>query len=125
MSTRLPASLDQELRRFFREHRLGPSEGLRRVVHEWWAMGNFPAIEFRDDTFGRRAALRSGPEVWEVLMVWRDYGNDLEGLYDHFAGIPPEDLDQALGYYRHFPEPIDQLIEENERIARLLGEPTG
>lgn len=125
LTTRLPDWLDADLREFFREHGLGPSEGLREVADEWWAMQTFPAIEFRDDPFGRRAALRSGPEIWEIVMVWRDYGDDLEGLRDHFAHLPAEHLEQALAYYRRFPDRIDALIEQNERVARLLEERAG
>lgn len=125
LTTRLPGWLDEELRRFFGEHKLGPSEGLRRVADEWWVMENFPAIEFRDDPFGRREALRSGPEVWEVVMVQRDYGEDRRGLETHFADIPAEHLDQALSYYRRFPERIDAMIKENERVARFLEERAG
>lgn len=120
LTTRLPGWLDQEIRLFFSEHGLGPSEGLRRIVDEWWTTEEFPAIEFRDDPFGRRAALREGPEIWEIVMVWRDYNGDLDRFRDHFAGLPPEHLDQALQYYERFPDEIDGLIAENERVARHL-----
>lgn len=61
----------------------GPSIGLRRVVEEWWALQHFPGIEFRDGVSGRRAALREGPDVWDVVMVARDLDNDLERLFTH------------------------------------------
>lgn len=83
-------------------------------------MENFPAIEFRDGPAGRRAALRGGPEVWEIIMVWRNYAPDLDGLRAHFDWLPPEALDQALAYYERNSESIDALIEENERVLHWL-----
>ena len=43
-------------------------------------MEHYPAIAFRDGVSGRRAILRSGPDVWEVVMVARDYGDDRNAL---------------------------------------------
>jgi hypothetical protein len=31
-------------------------------------MDRYPKLEFRDGTFERRAALRDGPEVWEIVF---------------------------------------------------------
>lgn len=122
LTTRLPEWLERELGEFFREHGLGPSQGLRTLAEEWWAMERYPAIEFRDDPFGRRAALRGGPEVWEVVSAWRDSGEDLLALAQLFDWIDRRDLEQAIDLYRRFPDPVDAVIEENERVARLLAE---
>lgn len=123
LTTRLPDWLERELGAFFRAHGLGPSEGLRQVADEWWAMETFPALEFRDGPTGRRAALRGGPDVWEIVLVARDM-EDRRDLEEHFDWVGPEALGQALAYYERVPGPVDRMIEENERIARLLGEPT-
>lgn len=119
ISTRLPVWLDSELRAFFEDHGQGPSEGYRLVVEEWWAMRKFQEIEFRDGPSGRRAALRGGPEVWEIVSVWREYDNGDE-FRDHFAWLPGEALDEALNYYRSLPEEIDELIAENDRFERFV-----
>lgn len=120
-TTRLPDWLERAFRAFWRERGEGPSIGLRRTVEEWWATQHFSAIEFRDGVSGRRAALREGPNVWEVAMVARDYGNDLERLATHFGGRVSRDaLAQALDYSARFPEEIEHWIAENERVARLL-----
>jgi hypothetical protein len=125
-ATRLADWLERDVRSFWAEHGEGPSVGLRRVVEEWWAMQHFPAIEFRDGVSGRRAALRGGPDVWEVVMVARDYGNDRERLSAHFGGrVANEALAQALAYAERFPDEINSAIAENERVARFLTRQAG
>jgi uncharacterized protein (DUF433 family) len=87
-------------------------------------MSHFPAIAFRDGVSGRRAVLRSGPDVWEVVMVARDYGDDRKALLEHFGEpMSAEMLDQALAYAERFPDEIEAMIAENERMERLLGAP--
>lgn len=125
-TTRLPDWLEREIRTFWEAHGEGPSIGLRRVVEEWWAMQHFPAIEFRDGVSGRRAALREGPDVWEVAMVARDYGDDLDALAAHFGSrVSPDALKQALAYAERFPQEIQDWITENERIGRFLASRSG
>jgi hypothetical protein len=70
---------------------------------------------------GRRAALRNGPDVWEVAMVASDYDGDLDALTDHFGGRLDRDaLRQALDYAERFPAEVQLRIDENLRIERLL-----
>lgn len=121
LSTRLDDWLREEIIEFWRAHGAGPSTALRHVAEEWWALQEFPAIEFRDGVSGRRAALRGGPDVWEVVSVARDYGPDRDGLYEHFAPFPdPAAIAQALAYAERFPAEIAALIADNERIEALL-----
>jgi hypothetical protein len=87
VSARLADWLEREPREFRREDGDDPSAGLRRGAEEWRAMQRSPAIEFRDGVTRRRAALRDGPEVWEVAMVARNYGDDVEGVIAHFGGL--------------------------------------
>lgn len=121
LTARLDDWLKEEIVEFWRAHGEGPSGGLRRVAEEWWAMKEFPAIEFRDGISGRRAVVRGGPDVWEVVAAARAYGDDREGLYEHFGGfVDREALEQALAYASRFPEQVGALIAENERIEALL-----
>ena len=84
-------------------------------------MENYPAIAFRDGVSGRRAILRSGPDVWEVVMVARDYGDDRESLRLHFGeSVSQGALDQALAYAERFPEAVEAMIAGNERAERLF-----
>jgi hypothetical protein len=121
MSTRVQRWLRDEIVAFGETHHAGPSEALRRVAEEWWALQRFPALEYRDGVAGRRAALRQGPDVWEVVMVWKDYEPDRSAFHAHFAGqIPTEHLEEALAYFARFPEEIETQLDQNRRIASRL-----
>jgi len=121
MSTRLEPWLKDSIEEFWRDQGAGPSTGLRRIAEEWWAMKEFPAIFFVNGVAGRRARLRTGPDVWEVVSVRNEYGSDEEGFREHFAFVAPDHLRQALEYAQHFPDEVRGMIEENRRLERLLG----
>ena len=121
LTARVEDWLGEEIREFWQEHGMGPSAGYRQVVEEWWTLQRFPLLEFRDGVSGRRAGLRSGPDVWEIIMVARDYGNDLAAVAEHFGGLLGDGaLEQALAYGERFPGRIEERIAENTRIERLL-----
>jgi len=114
-TTRLAGWLRDDLDLLWKNRGEDPSTG------EWWAMENYPAIAFRDGVSGRRAMLRSGPDVWEVVMVARDYWDDRESLRLHFGeSVSQGALDQALAYAERFPEAVEAMIAGNERAERLF-----
>ena len=119
LTTRLPEWLEAEVREEFAGRGEGPSEGLRRLVEEWWVLTHLPLIEYREGAGVKRPALRGGPKVWAVIWIGRSYGEDIEGLKEHFGGLTDEQIHQARAYYSLFPEPIDSHIRENERLERL------
>ncbi|HEV8523554.1 MAG TPA: hypothetical protein VGQ71_03555 [Terriglobales bacterium] len=121
VTARLEPWLEHAIREFWARHGEGPSGGLRRVAEEWWTLHNFRHLEFRDDVAGRRAAIRGGPDVWEVVLVARQNGGDRDALFEHFGTlVSREALDDALGYADRFPQPVEARIRENERVAELL-----
>jgi hypothetical protein len=120
MSARLDPWLKDSIEEFWRAHGEGPSSGLRRVAEEWWAMAHLPEITFVDGVAGRRARLRNGPDVWEIVAVREDYGGDEDGFREHFSFVPPESLAQAIEYAERFPDDIDAMIAGNRRVERLL-----
>lgn len=123
LSTRVQDWLHREILDFARAQEEGPSEALRRVAEEWWAMRAFPDIEYRDGVSGRRAGLRDGPDVWEVVMVWKDYPpEDRDALHAHFKSyVSAAGIDQALAYYERFPDEVDRRLALQERLAARLG----
>lgn len=121
LTARLDEELKEEIVRFWRAHGAGPSSAMRHVAEEWWAMQQFPLIIFREGVSGRRAALRGGPDVWEVVAVARDYAQDGEGLREYFAPfVTAEAIEQALAYAERFPQQIDAAIADNLRVEKLL-----
>lgn len=113
---RLPADLEGRLEAFFRERGWGPSEGLKHVVGEWVAFDAHAWLEFRNTPFGRRAAIRGGPEVWELIQTWERVSRDNDQLYRHFGWLERAVIDDALAYYRDFPEEVEEVLERNARF---------
>ena len=123
ITTRLPDWMDRDIRDYWQRQGKKPSPGYRRIIEEWWTMQNLPLIEFRDGVSGRRPGLRDGPDVWEVIMIARDCGRELDRLEEHFGEhLTRESIEQALSYERRFPEEIDSWLRENERIERVMRE---
>ena len=120
ITVRLPEWLDQELRETFEQNGDGPSEGLRRVVEEWWVSRNLPLIEYRPSWDGPRPSMRDGPELWSFIMVHKEIGDDFDRLSSYYGGLSEEGMKQALAYYELFPETIDAHLAENDRIARIM-----
>jgi hypothetical protein len=114
--------MDREIRAYWKRLGEKPSPGFRRIIEEWWVMENMPLLEFRDGVSGRRAGVRSGPDVWEVELVAREYDHNAERVEEHFGGVvSKEAIEQAFGYVEKFAETIETQIRENERIEQLLG----
>jgi len=120
LTTRLPEWLDQEIREYFRSNGVGVSAGMKQIAEEWWIIQNMPSIEIRDGVTGPRAALKDGPDIWQIIMVKEDYGDDLKGLSEHFGDLPIEDIEKALAFYELFAEQIDAKLRENERAMKQL-----
>lgn len=117
LCARLPHDLEAELDHRFAALDCSPSEGLRTVIREWLALERFRELEFRDTAFGRRAAIRGGPEVWEVAQVAGDRLQVDDGLATHFAWVARAALDDAVAYAAAYPEEISRIVERNRRLA--------
>ncbi|MFQ5691270.1 MAG: hypothetical protein ACE5HQ_13490 [Gemmatimonadota bacterium] len=121
MSVRLPAWLDADVREFISEQQMGPSRSLRVIVEEWWVLSHWPTLEFRDGVLGRCAALRGGPEVWELLWWARDFAENPKRFFRDFqwAGSSAA-LQSALDYYECFPERVARFQDMKNRAQKLL-----
>ena len=121
ITTRLPDWMDRDIRDYWRRQGQKPSPGYRRVIEEWWTTHNLPLIEFRDGVSGRRAGIRGGPDVWEVVLVARDCDHDIDALEYHYGEhLSRHALEQALRYEQQFPDQIDAWVQENERLEGVL-----
>jgi hypothetical protein len=84
-----------------------------------------PLITFRDGPTGRRAALSSGPDVWEVVgaIVGGNVPADQRvARASELLGLPVSHVEAALDYYAEFTEEIDARIAANDEITeRELG----
>lgn len=121
LCTRLPRELESELEECFARLDWSPSGGLRAIVREWLALRRFPELEFRDTAFGRRPAIRGGPEVWEVAQAAGDDRRVDDRLETHFSWVRRGALAEALAYAEAFPAEIRKILERNRRLAARGG----
>ncbi len=84
------------------------------LVEEAVRMRRFPGIVFAGPPSDRRARVAGGPDVWEIVAVWRASGDEARTL-ELLEHVSPAQLAAALRYYRAHPEEIDRRIAENER----------
>ncbi len=89
-------------------------EGLRMEAH--------PGIVFRSGPAGRRPGIAGGPDVWEVVRVFRGIDAHGEEALDRTAelsGLTPEQVRIALRYYADYHEEIDDWVRRvDEEAAR-------
>jgi uncharacterized protein (DUF433 family) len=110
---------DQQVERLGRiSRRLGkrPSETVALLVEEALRMSEHPYIDFRDSMAGRQAYVKgSGLAVWEVAMVARDYGGDVEKVAAHFRW-PRTWVQAALHYARDYHDEIEKALADNDAV---------
>ena len=119
LCTRVSRDAESELERVFLEQQWTPSEGLRNILLEWLALQRFPQIEFRETRAGRRAALRGGPEVWEVAAASGPGRAMSAAVGQRFAGTRTEALEEALAYAKEYADQVDPIVAREDRLARL------
>ena len=84
-------------------------------------MADHPGVVFRDGPTGRRAGLTAGPDVWEIVVVLRDFAEtgaaEAVRRTAKWLGITEAQVRTAESYYTSFPEEIDGRVEMNEAAA--------
>jgi hypothetical protein len=89
------------------------NEGLKVTAH--------PGIVYRDGPAGRRAALATGPDVWEVINGLRHAkGRGEARIRDAAAqmGLPERSIRLAVNFAAAHPDEIEERIALNEEAAR-------
>lgn len=114
ISMRLPSQSGQRLKRLARQHGWTASDASARLVEEGLRRSEFAFIDFRDSAAGRQAYIQgSSLAVWEVILVARDYGEDVSKTAVHL-GWNEARVEAAINYAKAFPEEIAEALEENE-----------
>lgn len=91
-----------------------------RLIGEGLRMDAHPGLVFRDGPAGRRAALASGPDVWEVIAVVRDQRGGAQhrvAAAAELLGLSSAQVQAAVRYYADFTEEIDALVTANQATA--------
>ena len=80
----------------------------------------FPGVVYRSGPAGRRAALASGPDVWEIVRAVRRTPGKGERRLQRVAeetGLGPDQVRLAINFYSAYPEEIDTRIDADESAA--------
>ena len=91
-----------------------------RLIDEGLRMEAYPGIVFRDGPAGRRAALDTGPDVWQVVPLLRGLEGSLEERIAATAEqlwLTERQVRAVSRYYAEFTDEIDAMIAENDEIA--------
>ena len=118
LSIRFDQALLERLRRRAAAQDTTPSGLAQRLVDEGLRAQEHPGVVFRDGPSGRRAALVTGPDVWEVVAALRRSTARGEAAVTATAGemgLSVAQVKTALDYYGSYPDEIDEQIAENER----------
>lgn len=106
--------LDQLQRRARQVHMPKPALA-ERYVQEGLVMDQYPGIVFRSGPAGRRPGLVGGPDVWEVIEVFRAESNDL-GRTAENLGLRPGLVEAAVRFYASHQADIDAAIESSREL---------
>ncbi|HSI97575.1 MAG TPA: hypothetical protein VK926_04370 [Gaiellaceae bacterium] len=115
VSTRYPSDTLRRLDERAQSEGHSRSTLIQRYVAEGIEMDEHPGIVFRSGPAGRRPGLTAGPDVWEVVAVFRSF-EDVEqtaGWLDQ----PATAIEAALRYYDAHRPQIDDWIRRNEEAA--------
>ena len=83
----------------------------------------FPGIVFRSGPAGRRAALVSGPDVWEIVRaISRTPGKGEQRLKKVAVetGLVLDQVRLAVNFYSAYPEEVDARIAADEIAANEM-----
>src|SRR3990172_4756190 len=115
VSTRYPSDTLRRLDQRAQVEGRSRSTLIQRYVAEGIEMDEHPGIVFRPGPAGRRAGLVTGPDVWEVVAIFRSF-DDVERTAAWLAQ-PASAIETALRYYEAHRAEIDEWIRRNEEAA--------
>jgi uncharacterized protein (DUF433 family) len=78
-----------------------------------------PGIVFTEGVNGKRARIAgSGIEVWEIISSYKGLDKKVKRLARTYHWLSEQQVNSALGYYRLYPNEIDDLIGKNESWSK-------
>ncbi len=115
VSTRYAPETIRRLDRRAQDEGSSRSALIQRYVAEGLEMDENPGIVFRSGPAGRRPGLVNGPDVWEVVAVFRSF-EDVRRTAD-WLDQSTGAIEAALRYYETHRAEIDEWIRRNEEAA--------
>lgn len=123
---RVSEELEQEIAREAKAQGKSWSATTTELLEEAVRMRRAPGVLFTTGPAGRRAVVAgTGLDVWEVVATWRAAGDDFAALQARYSWLTEPQLRAALGYYRLYPEEIEERLRREEewtpeRVRREL-----
>ncbi len=97
----------------------------RRYIAEGVLMDVHPGIVFRDGPAGRRAALATGPDVWQIVEVAKVFAGQAPAAAVQrtaaWLSLPPALVQAAIAYYADRRPEIEALIARNAEALAEAG----
>jgi hypothetical protein len=110
------ADVPEQLKAEARARRMSSSALAEELIEEGLRMRRHPLVTFRDGPTGRRGALWTGPDIWEVVgsIVGGDVPpEDRVARAAEHLGLSPGQVTAALDYYAAFTDEIDEELAAN------------
>ena len=88
-------------------------------------MRRFPGLVFCDGPTGRRAAIASSLDVWEIITILQEYEEDEEAVLTAYPSLTLAALKTSRAYTTAYPQEIEARVARSrpERGQRDTGEP--
>jgi hypothetical protein len=129
ISIRMPDETREQLEAAAEAHGETRSALTQRYIDEGLRMDRHPGIVFRPGPAGRRPGLAGGPDVWEVVRVFRNVearGDRALAETAAWLGLSATQVRIAVEYYADYPAEIDawlakvdaQAVETEELFLR-------
>lgn len=114
-SMRIPEKMLKEIQALALESGKDFSTMTKELLEEAVKMHRCPGIVFSEGVSGKKARVAgTGLEVWEVIANFKSVAENFERLKTAYHWLTDLQLRAALGYYRAYPDEIDELIGQNE-----------
>src|SRR3954453_7493365 len=110
---RVPDDLDDYLTRSARQTRRSKNDVAAQMLEEARRVRQFPGIAYRGTDWERRPWLvGSGMDVWEAMMLLRDWDDHDALLRD--TALRERDVALARAYAERYPAEIAEALAEND-----------
>ena len=113
VSLRRPDVLAQKVQRLAAVEHRSLADMTKLLVEEAIRLREFPDIVFTEGPMGRRATMRAGLDVWEIIEPYLVASKDWTALRESYPDTDEGLLRAALRYYEAYPDEIEARIGLN------------
>lgn len=108
----IPDSLHAEIQRIAERQRRTFDSVAGELLEEAVRMHRIPGIVFADGPAGRRARIAgTGLDVFEIILMYKELGQNVERLAEEFDWLTPAQLRAAVNYWQVYPEEIEACLQ--------------